>query len=213
MRTRKSCKLFVTNIFTLIELLVVISIIAILASMLLPALNKARARAHQSSCANQLKQQGLAMSFYLGDFDEYYTPNWDGKYCWMQLLAPYLSLKSTSMSVLREAKIFTCNSARSPVGNYIDYGINCLTGYGITWSTAYSVKMSNISESSATIVLGDRESKEGTDINNVNDLTYRHNRKANYLFADGHVADYMIFTLTGRFWYTDKSKCSSSADY
>lgn len=114
------------SFFTIIELLVVVAVIAILAGMLLPALNRAHEKARAISCAGNLHQIGLAVSVYASNFDRY-PPTYakiDGVINrYIDILSPYIQ---------KGAKVYVCPSDATPTQivtdtsglSYLSYGVN-----------------------------------------------------------------------------------------
>jgi len=201
--------------FTLIELLVVIAIIAILAAILFPVFAKAREKARQTSCLNNVKELTLAMLMYTQDYDEMFPAydtgwtgqmtyganpvcdgapeiNWHNDYgyrkTWCSDIYPYV----------KNAQIYRCPSRGNPVCMATDYAVP-VYGYNSRTNTRVTLfgrpRIADVTRPAEICMIGEKYSGNPQYIFSTNHYAVegRHNDGANIGFFDGH-AKWMMVT-------------------
>lgn len=220
------------NHFTLIELLVVIAIIAILAGMLLPAINKAREKGRSAKCVANIKQVTTGFILYCNDSDDWMVPmgNDEIRWCGKNTGSSYTG-GGGIMDYLNEG-IKACPTM---VKNFADgdatfmntgcggYGYNQVIGGALVYSNSPVVPIAKITQAenpSETIAFSDAvqfdmSSKKpiemfyisppkaeyfGSPYDPYPDMHFRHDKRANVSFVDGHiVAKQITVTRAGYF--------------
>ncbi len=179
--------------FTLVEVLTCLSVIAILAVILIPAVNHSLRMSRATACASNLRQIGIAMTAYANDndnrFPHAYDPAKGYDQTWMWSLKPYVDMPEDSMGyspLPKAAGIFVCPEWEMTADRSVSYAMNASIDPKYSFKT-WNYNRLNVDSEAFLVVECAMNNELFSPLSN-GEVPHRHpNETSNYLFADGHV--------------------------